>query len=161
MANEANRVILGVDPGLNITGYAVVELSGRDYKILEAGAIRTDSKSELPQRIEEIHAGITEVLREHSPRTAAIEKLYAHYKHPRTAILMAHARGAVMLACRQERVEIMNLSATNIKKALTGNGHASKSQVQRAIQAICNLPQIPSPPDVADALAVALCASRR
>ncbi len=161
MSAQANRVILGIDPGLNITGYSVVRLPGRDYEIIEAGAIRTDSGSELSLRIEEIHAGVRDVLREHSPHTAAIEKLYAHYKHPRTAILMAHARGAVMLACRQEGVEIMNLSATNIKKSLTGNGHASKVQVQRAIRAICNLSKLPSPPDVADALAVALCAGRR
>ena len=163
--------VLGIDPGLNITGYAVVEFlagfsgsgpsASTEPTIIEAGAIHTDAKSGLAARIEQIHAEVAGVLAELKPQVAGIEKLYAHYKHPRTAILMAHARGAVMLACRQAKVAIRDLAATEVKKSLTSNGHASKAQVQRAIMAVCRLKELPQPPDVADALAIALCAGRR
>ena len=88
---------------------------------------------------------------------AAIEKLYAHYKHPRTAILMGHARGAVMLAAAKCGVPVASYPATMIKRSLTGNGHASKQQMQRMIEVALGLSAPPEPPDVADALAVALC----
>jgi len=157
---EATYRVLGIDPGLNITGYAVVELSRFEPAIVEAGTIRTDGKSPMAARIQQIHADLTQVLSELNPDFAAVEKLYAHYKHPRTSILMAHARGAVLLACRQAGLSVRDLPATRIKKSLTGNGHASKRQVQRAIQAVCKLTELPEPPDVADALAIALCAGR-
>jgi len=153
--------VLGVDPGLNITGYAVVEYHGRDARIIEAGAIRPPAKFELTDRIARIHADLAELITECKPTVVAVEQLYAHYKHPRTAILMAHARGAVLLAAAQAHLAVKSVSATEVKKALTGNGHASKHQVQRAIQSICGLGQPPEPPDVADALAIAICAGRR
>ena len=153
--------VLGIDPGLNITGYGLVDFRGREPVIVEAGTIRTDPKGDMPRRIEQIHADLGELIAEVNPDLIAIEKLYAHYKHPRTAILMAHARGVVLLAARQANIAVRNLEATRVKKSLTGNGHASKAQVQRAIQSLCNLPDIPEPPDVADALAIALCAGRQ
>ena len=90
----------------------------------------------------------------------AVEQLYSHYAHPRTAILMGHARGVILLCAQRRRVTIEEFAANRIKKNLTGNGHAGKPQMQRAIQAIWNLPEPPDPPDVADALAVALCCGR-
>ncbi len=161
MTEQQTYRVLGVDPGLNITGYAVVAFGADAPVILEAGAIRTDAKGDMSARIEQIHADLTEILREFKVDLAAIENLYAHYKHPRTAILMGHARGAVLLAARQAGVAVRNLAATQVKKSLTGNGHASKLQVQRAIQTVCKLPSLPEPPDVADALAIALCAGRQ
>jgi len=152
--------VLGIDPGLNITGYAVVEFSRPEPVIVEAGVIQTSGKAEMGERIEQIHNDLTQVVAELKPDFAAIEKLYSHYKHPRTSILMAHARGAVLLACRQAGLGVRDLPATRIKKSLTGNGHASKTQVQRAIQATCKLGKLPEPPDVADAIAIALCAGR-
>ncbi len=152
--------IVGIDPGLNITGYAVVDFAGRELAIVEAGAIRTNPKAPLVERIEQIHRDLCELLAEFKPEAAAVEKLYSHYKHPRTAILMAHARGVVMLACRQAAMTVMDLAATQVKKSLTGNGHASKLQIQRAIQSTCRLKHLPEPPDVADALAIALCAGK-
>ncbi|HEX7008987.1 MAG TPA: crossover junction endodeoxyribonuclease RuvC, partial [Phycisphaeraceae bacterium] len=85
----------------------------------------------------------------------------AHYRHPRTAILMAHARGVILLAAQQQGLTVYDLPSTEVKKSITGYGHASKEQVQRAIQAQCGLAQMPSPPDVADAIAIALCCARR
>ncbi len=152
--------VLGIDPGLNITGYAVLEFGGREPAIVEAGTIRTSDKDTLARRIEQIHADLSVLLAELKPDAAAIEQLYAHYKHPRTAILMAHARGVIMLACQNAHVSVRNLPSTHVKKSLTGNGHASKMQMQRSIQAICRLKDLPEPPDVADAIAIALCAGR-
>ena len=86
-----------------------------------------------------------------------IEELYSHYKHPATAILMGHARGVLLLCAAQAEVPVVNYSATRIKKALTGNGRAGKMQVQKAVQHALKLSEIPEPPDVADALALALC----
>jgi crossover junction endodeoxyribonuclease RuvC len=162
MTKRQSYRVVGIDPGLNVTGYAVVDFAARRLEpaIVEAGAIRTGAKGGLPARIQQLHADMAEILAELKPNLAAIEKLYAHYKHPRTSILMAHARGALLLACRQAGLKIMDLEATRIKKSLTGNGRASKLQIQRAIQALCKLKDLPSPPDVADALAIALCAGR-
>jgi crossover junction endodeoxyribonuclease RuvC len=153
--------VLGIDPGLNITGYAAVDVRAREPTIVEAGTIRTEPRAEMARRIARIHADLTELLAELRPDLVAIEQLYAHYKHPRTGILMAHARGVVLLAAEQAGLAVQSLAATEVKKNLTGNGHASKQQVQRAIQSVCGLAELPQPPDVADALAIALCAVRK
>jgi len=85
----------------------------------------------------------------------AVEQLYAHYKHPRTAILMGHARGVILLAAAQRGVPVTSLASTMVKRTITGNGHASKGQVQRAVAMLCKLAKPPEPPDVADAIAIA------
>ena len=161
MGKRSALRILGIDPGLNVTGYGVVDFTRGGPAIVEAGTIQTDSKADVAGRIAQIHADLAEILAEHKPDTVAVEKLYAHYRHPRTAILMAHARGAILLACSQAGLGVRDLPATKVKKSLTGNGHASKRQVQKAVQAACNLDRPPEPPDVADALALALCAGRQ
>ncbi len=153
--------MIGIDPGLNITGYGVVDFGASEPRLIEAGAIRTGAKSDLPRRIGHIHAEVRKLLKEFRPDLVAIEQIYAHYKHPRTAIIMSHARGVILLASEQAGIAIRNLPATTIKKNLTGNGHASKHQMQRAIQDVFKLDEVPEPPDVADALAIALCAGRR
>ncbi|MCD6365018.1 MAG: crossover junction endodeoxyribonuclease RuvC [Planctomycetes bacterium] len=160
MAKAASYRVLGVDPGLNVTGYGCVDFGGSEPAIVEAGAIRTRPRADMAIRIEQLYDDLTDLLAELTPDMVAIEQLYAHYKHPRTSILMAHARGVILLAARQGGAEVRHVSATNVKKSLTGNGHASKRQIQRAIQALCGLDELPKPPDVADALAIALCAGR-
>ena len=152
--------ILGIDPGLETTGYGAVEMRGQEAAVIEAGVLQTDRRVPLSERLFRLHEELAALLAELKPALAAIEKLYAHYKHPRTAILMGHARGAIMLACAQAGVKVHHFPATMVKRALTGNGHASKQQVQRAVRAICQLRELPDPPDVADALAIALCAGR-
>jgi crossover junction endodeoxyribonuclease RuvC len=158
--NELGSVILGIDPGLQITGYGVIENNASGPIVLEAGVIRTNekgSKSELAQRVRALYDGMFEVIDQFHPQTAAVEQLYAHYNHPRTAILMGHARGVILLAAAQRNLTVLSYNATQIKKTITGNGRASKDQVQRTIQRELGLAKIPDPPDVADALAVALC----
>lgn len=149
--------ILGIDPGLNITGYGVLSVENGRLAICEAGVVRGKSRGSLTARLVEIHEGVAEVIAGLHPDVMAVEQLYSHYARPRTAILMGHARGVICLAAAQAGIEVVHYAATQIKRILTGNGRASKSQMQRAIQRELQLPQVPDPPDVADALAVALC----
>jgi len=153
-------MILGIDPGLEKTGYGVIETpdAGRgDMRLVEAGVIRTSAKDDLARRLAEIHDGLEAVFAEFKPDAVAVEQLYSHYKHPRTAILMGHARGVVFLVAARQGAPVTSYGATHIKKALVGSGHASKHQMQRAIQSHFHLKMPPEPADVADALAVALC----
>lgn len=149
--------ILGIDPGLNITGYAVIDRSANGPQLVEAGMIRGRQRGDLPGRLEEIHRGVCEVLAAFRPEVLALEELYSHYERPRTAILMGHARGVICLAAAQAHIPVQSYSATQVKRLLTGNGRAPKGQVQRAICQQFGLAELPEPPDVADALAVALC----
>ena len=149
--------ILGIDPGLQVCGYAVIETKLLDSKLVEAGVFRTDGKAELAERLNQIAADIGQILKNHKPNLVAVEQLYAHYKHPRTAILMGHARGVIFQKSAESGAEVKSFAATRIKKSLTGNGRATKSQMQRAIQTVLALPEVPEPADVADAIAIALC----
>ena len=149
--------ILGIDPGLQVCGYAVVEATLLDTKLTEAGVFRTDGKAELAERLCQIAGDLRCVLEAHAPDMVAVEQLYAHYKHPRTAILMGHARGVILQKAAEAGASVKSFAATRIKKSLTGNGRASKRQMQRAIQTVLSLPEVPQPPDVADAIAIALC----
>jgi len=155
--------ILGVDPGLERTGYGVIELAAGvgSPRLIEAGVIRTSPAQPLAARLMELQSGLADVLAELKPAAVAVEELYSHYAHPRTAILMGHARGVIFLAAAQAGLEVVSYSATNIKKALLGSGHASKEQMQRSIQSLFRLAKPPQPPDVADALAIALCHAYR
>ncbi len=157
MAEPADRV-LGVDPGLNITGYGVLECRGRSLRVCEAGVVRGGShRHSLAERVKAIHHGIAEVIEALRPQVLAIEELYSHYARPRTAILMGHARGVICLAAAEAEIPVVHYSATQVKRILTGSGRASKGQVQRAIQHELGLAAPPEPPDVADALAIAVC----
>jgi crossover junction endodeoxyribonuclease RuvC len=150
--------VLGIDPGLNVTGYAVIEPDGRSARVVEAGIIRTHrARQDLAERLELLHQGLAEILDELPPTAMALEQVHTHLKRPRTAILMAHARGVIMLAARQRGVPVHGYAASRIKKTLTGSGRAPKDQVQRAVQLELGLGEIPEPNDVADACAVAIC----
>jgi crossover junction endodeoxyribonuclease RuvC len=160
MSEPAARRILGLDPGLNITGYAVLEVGSRGPIVCEAGVVRgtiKGTKSDLAQRLQYIYTSTVEVIEQFRPHTVVVEQLYAHYKHPRTAILMGHARGILFLAAAQHEVPVVSYNATRIKKTITGHGRASKLQIQRTMQRELGLKELPEPPDVADALAAALC----
>ena len=149
--------ILGIDPGLNITGYGILRRSGSNPKLDEAGVVRGGSGGELPPRLYKIHQGLSVVVDEYQPSAIAIEQLYSHSQHPRTSILMGHARGVICLVAAQHGISVFDYAATKVKKLITGNGRAPKLQMQQAIQRELSLPSLPEPADVADALAVALC----
>lgn len=152
--------ILGIDPGLQITGYGVVDYQLLRPKLIDGGVIRLNAKTSIAERLCELEKELDAIFEEHRPAICGVEELYAHYAHPRTAILMGHARGVILLVAARRGVRIEQFAANRIKQAVSGHGHASKEQMQRTIQAIWNLPEPPSPPDVADALAIALCCGR-
>ena len=149
--------ILGIDPGLQVCGYACLDTNADSEKLLEAGIIRTISDSVIEAKLNQIAGDIESLLKKFEPDVVAVEELYSHYSHPRTAILMGHARGVILQRCGQAGVQVKSFSATRIKKSITGNGRASKQQMQRTIQTLLSLPKVPEPHDIADAIAVALC----
>jgi crossover junction endodeoxyribonuclease RuvC len=149
--------ILGVDPGLNTTGYGVIDLTAQGLRLVEAGVVRGTTRGSITARVLEIYEGLTEVIQSCAPEVMAIEELYSHYERPKTAILMGHARGVICLTAAQAGISVYHYAATRVKKILTGNGRAPKMQMQLAIQREFRLSSPPSPPDVADALAIALC----
>lgn len=152
--------ILGIDPGLQITGYGVIDWHPLHPKLVDAGVIRLRPKSPLEQRLVELEGELESIFEEHQPQVCAVEQLYSHYAHPRTAILMGHARGVILLVAQRREIRLEQYAANRIKQSIVGHGHAGKGQVQRAIQNQWNLSQLPEPPDVADALAAALCCGR-
>ncbi|GMV26101.1 MAG: crossover junction endodeoxyribonuclease RuvC [Phycisphaerae bacterium] len=167
--------MLGIDPGLRLTGYGCVEGDLSAPVLVEAGVFRLGKApsatiEEAPglggaaavsSRLAELEHDLCAAIERLKPEAAAVESLFAHYKHPATAIIMGHARGVILLALRRARLPLIELKPNEVKKSITGNGHADKSQMQRAVQVQFNLAEPPSPPDVADAIAIALCAARR
>jgi len=155
--------ILGIDPGLRITGYACLEATGSAHvpRVIEAGIFRIDPRAPLELRLGSLHDDLDSTLQDLQPDFVAVETLFSHYRRARTAILMAHARGVVLLACARRGLTVSDFVATEVKKAVTGNGHADKDQVQEAVTHQLGLQERPSPYDVSDAMAIALCASRR
>ena len=149
-------VIVGFDPGLQRTGYAALVAEARP-RILEAGVLRIPADLPLAERLKRLHAEAAEVLADLKPAEVAVEDLFSHYARPKTAVLMGHARGVLLLAAANAGATVASYLPTRVKKTLAGNGHASKEQVQRAIMIEFGLSEPPEPPDVADALAIALC----
>lgn len=150
-------VILGIDPGLRVTGYGVVDSGGNRPRLIEAGIVKSTASHPLERRLRELYEGIVEIIAEFPPEAMAVEELYSNYKHPRTAVIMGHARGLYFLAAAQAGVPVFSYSATRIKKSLTGVGQASKEQIARMIVNTldCDAGVVRS--DVTDAVAAALC----
>lgn len=149
--------ILGLDPGLRVTGYAVIEGAASRVVLCEAGVIRPGNKARLEDRLRELFQNLCDLIGSWQPCAAALEELFTHSLHPRTAVLLGHARGVICLACAQAELPVAHYSATQVKKMLTASGRASKAQVQRAIARELGLAEVVEPPDVADAIALALC----
>ena len=152
--------ILGIDPGLHITGYGIIDSNNGEYKIIEAGVVRTNKKDDMELRLFEISKELEDIIAQFKPEAVAVEDLYSHYDHPKTAIIMGHARGIVFLKAAQANIPVFPYASTRIKNSLTGNGRASKRQMQMMIASTFGVSEIFDPPDIADALAVALCHSR-
>jgi len=150
--------VLGIDPGIQVTGYGLLEHDAGGVKFVEAGTIEGGATGlSLATRLRNLYLGMMSIVVECRPQAVAMEQLYSHYAHPTTAILMGHARGVLNLAAAMNETEVFDYPATQVKASLTGNGRASKLQMQRAIAEALGLRSAPEPPDVADALAVALC----
>ena len=149
--------ILGIDPGLIRTGYGIVETeSAGRAAFIEAGVIKTVQSQGISKRLYVIYENLEDIIKTHTPSVIVLEKIYSHYKHPATSILMGHARGVVCLLCGINSIRLVNYSATHIKKAVTGNGRASKKQIQSMVKELLKLKKNPEPFDVSDALAIAM-----
>lgn len=156
--------MLGIDPGLQITGYGCVEGDAVRPTIVEAGVVRlvkAGEKRSVAARLEELDSEVRALIEHTSPDGLALEGLFAHYRHPETAIKMAHGRGVIVLAAQKAGVPIVELKPAEVKKALTGSGRATKEQMQMSVQALFSLPELPTPSDLADALAIGVCGLRR
>ncbi|MCD6217650.1 crossover junction endodeoxyribonuclease RuvC [bacterium] len=152
--------IAGIDCGLNITGYGIIESDDWDMNLVEAGVIRTRVNQPLEKRVMIIHDELESVLDEFKPDIMIVEDLYSHYAHPKTAIIMGHARGAIFLSAAHCEIPVVSYSATHIKKSLTGNGRAPKDQVNMMVKDILNVKGEIKPSDVSDALACAITHAR-
>ncbi len=148
--------VLGIDPGLTRTGYAVIEVRGHRIGAVSAGVIRTDPQAALAQRLLELERDLTELVRAHNPAEAAIEEVFAN-RNLQTATKVARASGVILLVLAREGIEVAEYSPTAVKVALTGYGAADKEQMTRVVTMRLGLPAPPKPADAADALAIALC----
>ncbi|MEG0829051.1 MAG: crossover junction endodeoxyribonuclease RuvC [Anaerovoracaceae bacterium] len=148
--------ILGIDPGYAILGFGVIEMIGNRFKVIDYGAITTDAKMEMPDRLKHLYCSLMDVITKHEPEVASIEELFFN-SNAKTAILVGQARGVAVLACANSGMEIEEYTPLQIKQAITGYGRAEKKQVQIMVKNILNLKEIPKPDDTADALAAAIC----
>ena len=147
--------VVGFDPGLNVTGYGVVECHGASVRLVEAGVVRSKGET-LEARLHAIHSGVREVIEAFKPTAMAIEQVFAHAKFPKAALILAHARGVICLAGVQSGLAMHHYLPNRVKSTLCGSGHAGKEQMQAAVQRELALAAVPKPADAADALAVAL-----
>lgn len=158
--------VLGIDPGSLVTGYGCVEATragrgGADAALVEGGVIRLSRSAALGDRLVQLHADLRGLIANLRPGLIAIETLFVHHQRPSAVIVMGHARGVILLAARQAGVAVVELRPAEVKKATAASGRAGKGQMQRAVAQDLGLSEAPRPADVADALAVALCALRR
>lgn len=148
---------LGIDPGLSRTGYAVLERTPRGPVLREGGIIRSTTQRTLAERVHEIGTGLREVIEEFQPQVMAIEQLFSLVRNPKTALLMAHARGVILMTAAEMDIPVVDYAPRQVKRLLTGSGRASKEQIQSATKNELKLRKLLEPNDVADACAVALC----
>ncbi|MEZ5949445.1 MAG: crossover junction endodeoxyribonuclease RuvC [Planctomycetaceae bacterium] len=154
---KVTRRILGIDPGLTRTGYGVVHREGARVMLDEGGVIATSTSQTLADRIHEITSEVRSLIAEWRPEVMVIEQIFSLGKNPKSAILVAHVRGALLATARAADIQVRHYKPTQIKKLLTGNGRANKEQMQEVVRAELRLREVPRPHDVADALAIALC----
>lgn len=146
-------VILGIDPGTLVTGYGLIDKDGRP---IDFGCIRPPPSLELPMRYKIIFDGVEALIERHNPSAIAVESQFV-MKNPQSAIKLGMAKGMVYLAAARRNIPIYEYAPKKAKLAVVGRGGATKLQVQKMIQALLRLPQIPEPEDAADALALAIC----
>ncbi|HEY5890131.1 MAG TPA: crossover junction endodeoxyribonuclease RuvC [Acidimicrobiia bacterium] len=147
--------VLGIDPGLSVTGYGMVE-GTHPPKAHRAGVIRTATGDNMAQRLKELYEGLTMVIEETRPDVVAIETVFTN-RNLQTAAAVGRASGVAMLVAANAGLDVHEYVPTAIKAAVTGDGSADKSGVQRMVARLLNLSEVPRPPDAADALAIALC----
>ncbi len=148
--------VLGVDPGVRATGYGVVDRTNGQLQLVECGVVRPTPTLSLAGRLAEIHHGLVEVLERHSPSCVAVEDVF-YGRNARTASVLGHARGVILMTAASRHVDVAEYPAAEIKKAVTGHGSATKTQVAYMVQKLLGLVEPPAPADAADGCAAAIC----
>ncbi|AEE91318.1 component of RuvABC resolvasome, endonuclease [Tepidanaerobacter acetatoxydans Re1] len=149
-------LIMGVDPGIAISGYGIISNEQSNCYVVEYGVIRTPPKLAMPYRLKQIHEGYIELIQKYKPDVVAVEELFFN-KNAKTIISVGQARGVAVLAAALSKIEVFEYTPLQVKQAVVGYGRADKQQVQQMIKTSFNLEELPKPDDAADALAVALC----
>jgi crossover junction endodeoxyribonuclease RuvC len=152
-------IILGVDPALAVTGYGVIKTGAGRIGLLEAGIISTSAKDPATKRLDKIYRAMVKLISDTHPDCLVLEKIFSHYRHPTTAYILGEARGVICLAAATKKVLLVEYAATRIKKAIVGNGMASKFQMQRMVAQALGIKQLPKYTDVTDALGLAIAHS--
>jgi len=148
--------VLGIDPGLAITGYAIVDEDGSDLQLITTGVIRTPAKTPAPERLRIIHQELSTLISEHQPEASGVEELFFS-RNVKTAMSVGQARGVILLTLANAGLPIAEYTPMQVKEAITGYGNADKRQVQEMVRMLLNLSDVPRPDDAADAVAVAIC----
>lgn len=148
--------ILGIDPGYAILGWGIIDLVGNRFRVVDYGAVLTDTSMDMPARLQALYNGLTDIIKKYKPEDASIEQLFFN-SNAKTAILVGEARGVAVLACANGNLNIAEYTPLQIKQALVGYGRADKKQVQYMVKTMLNLKSVPKPDDTADALAAAIC----
>ena len=148
--------ILGIDPGLVQTGFGIISISKDIFNLIDYGVIKPDPKDDLSYRLLTIHQDVKSIIDNYSPTAVAIEDIF-YGKNIKSALKLGQARGAAMVASAAYKLPIFEYSARKVKQAITGNGNATKEQLQFMVKTILNLQSLPSPIDASDALAIAIC----
>lgn len=149
-------VILGIDPGYAIVGYGLVEYVGNRFRVFDYGSIQTKAGMPTNERLKIIYDSMTELIAKHRPDAMAVEELFFN-TNSKTAIVVAEARGIILLSAINAGLEIAEYTPLQVKQAVTGYGRADKNQVQQMTKALLGLDRVPKPDDTADALAIAIC----
>ncbi|MPN32736.1 Crossover junction endodeoxyribonuclease RuvC [bioreactor metagenome] len=149
-------IILGIDPGIAIVGYGIMEYKNNKFRVIDYGAITTPSTMNTTKRLERIYKGIDTLIKNYNIDEVGVEELFFN-KNVKTAITVAQARGVILLGCAHNDKPIYEYTPLQVKQGVVGYGRAEKSQVQQMVTSMLNLKEIPKPDDVADALAVAIC----
>lgn len=153
--------VLGIDPSVRCTGYGVIECRGATMRLIEAGTIATNGAASFAARLGDINASLRAIIETTRPDVLAIEEVFARAINPKTTIMMAHARGALLAAAAVSGLTVFEFSATSVKRAIAGNGAASKEQVGRVVAQLLHLRRALRPADVTDALALAIACAHR
>lgn len=149
-------IILGIDPGLATTGYGVVEKIGSKYKLIDYGVLLTSSKEKFPKRLGSLSRQLKQLISYYSPKMACVEELFFS-TNIKTAISVAQARGVIVCALEEHKIDVEGYTPLQVKSSVCGYGKAEKHQVQYMVQKLLNLKEKPKPDDAADALAIAIC----
>ncbi|HYK88097.1 MAG TPA: crossover junction endodeoxyribonuclease RuvC [Acidobacteriota bacterium] len=152
--------ILGIDPGSEATGYGLIDSDGTHHTSVLFGAIKTRPRRPFHERLLKIHTDLTAILLREKAQVMAIEEIF-YAANVQSALRLGHARGVALLVAAQQGLSVCEYSPLEIKNAIVGYGRAEKSQVQGMVRFLLNLPEIPTPDDAADALAVAICHAHR